>query len=248
MQHPEEGEDEDWIYSGQEEVPLTVQRVKIAENVIKIPDKAFYLHEELEEVILSSSVQVERRSWHSIKCQSLVRIGRFAFCSCESLSHVTIPQSVNSLATNAFTICSSLISIELPEERSFNIDLSGCLFLVSVVGQISIFFADEEDPDEIGPELFFQLSELGRLVDDEADLNHRLNHRFDNSPLNKLCYYQSYQSPKDAMAQLRSLMEEYLPLAATTQVDEFGMTPLHVLSLSQTFNLDMLQAGSYGSC
>eukprot|EP00980_Cylindrotheca_fusiformis_P023852 scaffold11065_cov115-Cylindrotheca_fusiformis.AAC.4 len=37
-------------------------------------------------------------------------------------------------------------------------------------------------------------------------------------------------------------MEEYPPLAATTQVDEFGMTPLHVLSLSQTPNLDMLLA------
>eukprot|EP00980_Cylindrotheca_fusiformis_P027308 scaffold19856_cov54-Cylindrotheca_fusiformis.AAC.1 len=32
------------------------------------------------------------------------------------------------------------------------------------------------------------------------------------------------------------------PLAATTQVDEFGMTPLHILSLSQTPNLSMLLA------
>eukprot|EP00980_Cylindrotheca_fusiformis_P023851 scaffold11065_cov115-Cylindrotheca_fusiformis.AAC.3 len=134
MQHPEEGEDEAWIYSGQEEVPPTVRRVKIAENVIEIPDRTFQVHQELEEVFsflfgssnrerrlsLVQNVEVhsvprprERRSWHSIKCQK-----------------------------------------------------------------------------------------LGRLVDDEADLNHRLKHRFDNSPLNKLCYYQSYQSSEDAMAQL----------------------------------------------
>eukprot|EP00980_Cylindrotheca_fusiformis_P023754 scaffold10927_cov96-Cylindrotheca_fusiformis.AAC.1 len=43
------------------------------------------------------------------------------------------------------------------------------------------------------------------------------------------------------MAELHSLMEDD-PLAATTQVDQFGMTPLHVLSLSQTTNLDMLLA------
>eukprot|EP00980_Cylindrotheca_fusiformis_P013838 scaffold3594_cov138-Cylindrotheca_fusiformis.AAC.3 len=32
------------------------------------------------------------------------------------------------------------------------------------------------------------------------------------------------------------------PLAAVTQVDEFRMTPLHILSLSQTSNVDMLIA------
>eukprot|EP00980_Cylindrotheca_fusiformis_P016135 scaffold4795_cov112-Cylindrotheca_fusiformis.AAC.1 len=42
------------------------------------------------------------------------------------------------------------------------------------------------------------------------------------------------------MARLRSLMKAYPPLAATTQVDVFGMTPLHVLSLSQTTNMGML--------
>eukprot|EP00980_Cylindrotheca_fusiformis_P022910 scaffold9915_cov110-Cylindrotheca_fusiformis.AAC.1 len=68
-----------------------------------------------------------------------------------------------------------------------------------------------------------------------------LKHRFDDSPLNKLCYYQSYHSPQDAMVQLRGLMDEN-PLAATTQVDKFGMTPLHILSLSQIPNLDMLLA------
>eukprot|EP00980_Cylindrotheca_fusiformis_P017726 scaffold5565_cov92-Cylindrotheca_fusiformis.AAC.5 len=45
------------------------------------------------------------------------------------------------------------------------------------------------------------------------------------------------------MMQLRRLMmEDGDPLAATTQVDEFGMTPLHILSLSQTPNMDMLLA------
>eukprot|EP00980_Cylindrotheca_fusiformis_P016740 scaffold5039_cov119-Cylindrotheca_fusiformis.AAC.7 len=68
-------------------------------------------------------------------------------------------------------------------------------------------------------------------------------HRFANSPLNKLCYYQSYHSSDDTMVQLHhSLMDEGPLAAAATQVDEFGMTPLHVLSLSQTPNLNMLSA------
>eukprot|EP00980_Cylindrotheca_fusiformis_P018131 scaffold5841_cov81-Cylindrotheca_fusiformis.AAC.3 len=364
IQHPEEAEDDAWIYNGQEEVPPTVRRVKIAENVIEIPDEAFSGHTELEEVILSCSVQVIGESAFyrceklksilyqgrekkevgippnvrvigndafsecslvrlvrneglreigagafmfggsvtvleipsTVKvigkcafltckllarlvlnegleqigagaffhCKSLTeleipstvkvigdctflwckllarlvlnegleRIGSQAFAKCESLSHVRIPRSVNIIATDAFVECSSMISIELPEERSFNIELSRCLSLVNLAAGQIVFPVGEW-------ERFFQSSKLGSLVDDEADLIRKLNHRFYNSPVNKLCYYQSHQSLDVAMAELRSLMEDD-PLATTVQVDGFGMTPLHVLSLSQTPNLDML--------
>eukprot|EP00980_Cylindrotheca_fusiformis_P027736 scaffold22532_cov93-Cylindrotheca_fusiformis.AAC.5 len=84
-------------------------------------------------------------------------------------------------------------------------------------------------------------SKLGKTIDDKAGLVWKLKHRFDSSPLHKLCYYQSYYSSEDAMAQLRCLIDEN-PFAASTQVDEFGMTPLHILSLSQTVNVDMLLA------
>eukprot|EP00980_Cylindrotheca_fusiformis_P001801 scaffold408_cov71-Cylindrotheca_fusiformis.AAC.2 len=169
--------------------------------------------------------------------EGLERIGAYAFIQCDSLSHVRIPKSVYTLATSAFIHCMNLISIEFPEECLFNIDLSGCESLVSLAGPKSIFFFQEDEDRE----KFFQRSKLGSLVDNVADLIRRLNHRFDNSPLNKLCYYQSYQSLDDAMAQLHSLVGD-APLAATTQVDEFDMTPLHVLSLSLTPNLDMLLA------
>eukprot|EP00980_Cylindrotheca_fusiformis_P021880 scaffold8729_cov51-Cylindrotheca_fusiformis.AAC.1 len=205
MEHHEEAGDEAWIYTGQEKVPPTVRRVRIAENVTEIPEEAFDEHQELEEVILSSSVQVigkEAFCWcrkmRSILYQGLEkeeagipstvkvigdsaflgcrllarlvlnegleRIGKNAFHFCESLSHVRIPRSVNSLAT-AFTRCSSLISIELPEECPFNINLSRCLSLVSLAGQISILLQSERRREE-----FFQSSKLGSLVDDKDDL------------------------------------------------------------------------------
>eukprot|EP00980_Cylindrotheca_fusiformis_P008706 scaffold1866_cov66-Cylindrotheca_fusiformis.AAC.8 len=269
MQHPEEA----WIYNGQEEVPPTVRRVKIADTVVEIPYEAFKDHRHLEEVTLSSSVQVigkyafcwcrklkfilyqglleneevgippnvrvidycafeyctslgrlvlneglERigeyaffgcRSLTEVEIPSTVkviddhtfreckllarlglnegleRIGKFAFCACDSLSRVGIPQSVDSIATNAFTNCRDLVSIELPEECSFSIKLSGCRSLVNLAGPISLFFQEEDDSEK-----FFQSSKLGSLVDDEDDLIRKLNDRFDSSPLNKLCYYQ----------------------------------------------------------
>eukprot|EP00980_Cylindrotheca_fusiformis_P006813 scaffold1426_cov83-Cylindrotheca_fusiformis.AAC.15 len=83
---------------------------------------------------------------------------------------------------------------------------------------------------------------LGSVVDGYDDLVVRkLKHRFDGSPLNKLCYYHSYHSSDDSIMQLQSLMDDN-PFAATTEVDEFGLTPLHTLTLSQTPNVDMLLA------
>eukprot|EP00980_Cylindrotheca_fusiformis_P004103 scaffold892_cov104-Cylindrotheca_fusiformis.AAC.1 len=226
----------DWAF----EYCTSLGRLVLNEGLERIGEYAFFDCRSLTEVEIPSTVKViDDHTFRECKLlarlglnEGLERIGKLAFCACDSLSRVGIR-----IATNAFINCRDLVSIELPEECPFNINLSGCRSLVSLAGQISILFQDERRREE-----FFQSSKLGCLVDDEADLKRKLNHRFDNSPVNKLCYYQSYQSSDDSMAQLRSLMEKHPPLAATTQVDEFGMTPLHVLSLSQTTNLDMLLA------
>eukprot|EP00980_Cylindrotheca_fusiformis_P024214 scaffold11657_cov56-Cylindrotheca_fusiformis.AAC.1 len=72
--------DKDWIYTGQaqEDIPQTVRRVQIAESVTRIPDEVFQEHPELEEVILSFSVQV---------------IGKFTFEKCKKLKFIDIPST-----------------------------------------------------------------------------------------------------------------------------------------------------------
>eukprot|EP00980_Cylindrotheca_fusiformis_P000485 scaffold120_cov59-Cylindrotheca_fusiformis.AAC.1 len=208
-------------------------RLGLNEGLERIGENSFHGCESLTEVNVPSTVKViDFRAFLNCKLltilvlnEGLERIGTGAFELCKSLSHVTIPQSVNSIGYRAFTKCSNLISIELPEELFLNIHLSGCLSLVSLVAGPKPTFRSRLS--RLSGEAFFQSSKLGSLVDNEADLIPKLNHRFDNSPLNRLCYYQAYQSSDDAMAELRSLMEEYSPLAATTEVDEFGMTPLH---------------------
>eukprot|EP00980_Cylindrotheca_fusiformis_P019827 scaffold6966_cov112-Cylindrotheca_fusiformis.AAC.5 len=166
-------------------------------------------------------------------------IGKRAFLYCNSLSHIRIPPSVESIVHNAFIGCSSLISIEVPE--GILIGNAGDYPTREERFQVLVNLAIPTLPedDEIESGLLFNNSKLASVVDNEASLNHKLKHRFDHSPLNKLCYYQSYHAAEDAMMQLRTLMEDG-PLAATNQTDEFGMTPLHVLSLSQVPNLDML--------
>eukprot|EP00980_Cylindrotheca_fusiformis_P015503 scaffold4394_cov138-Cylindrotheca_fusiformis.AAC.1 len=158
IQHPEEAEGEAWIYNGQEEVPPTVRRVKIAENVtaipdeaflrlleraigedafslreqFKIPDGAFEKHRQLEEVILSSSVQVIGRGafgWcrnlNSILYQGLeneevgippnVRvIDSSAFEYCTSLARLVLNEGLEEIGCEAFIGCNSLTEVEIP--------------------------------------------------------------------------------------------------------------------------------------
>eukprot|EP00980_Cylindrotheca_fusiformis_P009027 scaffold1935_cov54-Cylindrotheca_fusiformis.AAC.1 len=148
-----------------------------------------------------------------------------AFDSCSSLSHIRIPPSIESIGFESFLYCSSLLSIELPEGILFSADLSDCRSLVNLACKPLYSGQFEQDSN------FGGYDELLR----------NSMHRFECCPVNKLCYYQSYHSSEEAMLQLRSLMEDD-PLAASTQVDGFGMTPLHILSLSQTPNINMLLA------
>eukprot|EP00980_Cylindrotheca_fusiformis_P020517 scaffold7572_cov118-Cylindrotheca_fusiformis.AAC.6 len=161
-------------------------------------------------------------------------IGERAFGRCFSLSHIRIPPGIaDNIGYHAFSHCRSLISIELPEGVFLGMVYPRLASLVNfaVPKQGSIYISQD----------CFQEWKLGSLVNGYEDLEPRLKNRFDKSPLNRLCYSQSYYSPEDAMVELRRLMDEE-PLAATSQVDEFGMTPLHVLSLAQTPNLDMMRA------
>eukprot|EP00980_Cylindrotheca_fusiformis_P029973 scaffold24130_cov142-Cylindrotheca_fusiformis.AAC.3 len=163
---------------------------------------------------------------------TVTEIGDMAFFGCAALSHIRIPQSVNSIGHDAFLGCYRVISIELPAENSLYMNLSAHRSLVNIV-----IPSWEEDMVET----IRANSRLNRVADGYRDLDRRLRYRFDNSPLNELCYYQSYRSVDDLETQFRRVMEND-PLAITSQVDEFGMTPLHVLALSHTPNLGLLLA------
>eukprot|EP00980_Cylindrotheca_fusiformis_P017197 scaffold5294_cov129-Cylindrotheca_fusiformis.AAC.7 len=229
----------------------SIKALHIPATVSTIGEGAFSYCTDLEYVKLPPSLErIEKETFrgcafHYIEIPSTVSfIGKSAFAECQELSQIRVPPSVDRMMFWALEDCISLISVELPEGILVSFAEDGgvdgevywgeCPFLVNLAITIP-------EDDEIVSGLLYRDSKLGRVVDNKAKLLCKLKHRFDSSPLNKLCYYQSYHSPEDAMLQLRSLMEEDA-LAATTQVDEFGMTPLHILSLSQTTNVDMLLA------
>eukprot|EP00980_Cylindrotheca_fusiformis_P018754 scaffold6247_cov104-Cylindrotheca_fusiformis.AAC.4 len=227
-----------------------IETLHIPNTVSKIVGGAFQDCSGLRQVQLPTTLErIEHYTfWGCSKLEyiempsTVTFVGRSAFATCDFLSHIRIPPSVDRMMEGALADCHNLISIELPErfllsvtrDREFVAAIRNCSSLVNLA--IPPLTEDLSNMGQLGPD-----SKFGSAVESEANLLQKLKHRFDNSPLNQLCYYHSYNSSEDAMVQLRSLMEDD-PLAATNQVDEFGMTPLHILSLSQTPNVDMLLA------
>eukprot|EP00980_Cylindrotheca_fusiformis_P021856 scaffold8695_cov103-Cylindrotheca_fusiformis.AAC.1 len=132
-----EAEDVVWIYSsdGQEdnkEVPETVRRLEIAENITRIPDEAFKGHQELEEVTFSSFVQEIGRS-ACFGCKRLKSI-RYRQTLGEGIKEVGIPSNVKVIDDSAFQGCTRLEGLGLNEglERIGKDAFEECVSLTEV--------------------------------------------------------------------------------------------------------------------
>jgi hypothetical protein len=165
--------------------------------------------------------------------ETLETIEESVFRDCHSLRHVRIPSSVTRIEQAAFTDCDELISLELPEGlEMIDIDgVYGCRSLVNLV------LPSKQHYDQ---ELLMESSMLYFVASASIDLVSKLQHRFDDLPVHRLCYYQSYYPVTEAIENLRQVM--YEDPSTGTKIDSLGMTPFHILALSQTPNLSLFQA------
>jgi hypothetical protein len=170
------------------------------------------------------------------------------------LTHIRLPSSVTKIDRAAFADCPNLISLELPEGLE-SIDLrmredpdnlwepefrnNGCPSLMNLVipSEQRFQLLDESDDDY---DEFMKGFKLGTAASNFDDLVGKLQHRFDALPVHRLCYYQSYYPLTESMENLQQNMDA--DPSAGTKVDSFGMTPFHILALSQTPNLSLFLA------
>lgn len=75
----------------------TLKSVVISDGTTEIGSKAFYCCTALESVVI----------------ESVTRIRQYAFCGCESLKSVTIPEGVTTIDSLAFGGCTSLESVTI---------------------------------------------------------------------------------------------------------------------------------------
>jgi hypothetical protein len=210
--------------------------LRIPSSVVEIGASAFACCRQLMSVHLLGNLRI---------------IEEQTFYECSSLTHVRIPSSVVRIERGAFANCTRLMSLELPEglemiddDTEYDPDdpevipnIYGCLSLVNLVVPSEQRF---QQLDEYYDDQCMEGLKLTHVASSFTDLVTILQHRFDDLPLHRLCYYQSYYPVMEAMENLRQSM--YADLAAGNKMDAFGMTPFHILALSQTPNLSLFQA------
>ena len=98
------------------------KKIEILSGVMSIGDEAFWLCENLREIILPSSVTSigDRAFWMCENLQEIIlpssvtSIGNDAFSRCENLQEITFPSSITSIGANVFVLCENLKRINIP--------------------------------------------------------------------------------------------------------------------------------------
>jgi hypothetical protein len=233
----------------------SLTHIEIPPKVTNIGKQSFLRCEGLKHLRIPSSV-VEIGAVAFANCKQLLSvhllgnlrtIEKRTFSECSSLTHVRIPSSVTRIEGGAFANCTRLISLELPEglrtmlvdvdyvcDRRVTSSIGCCQSLVNLAIPSEQRFEQLYDD-----ELFVESLKLRHVARNFDDLVSKLQHRFDDLPVHRLCYYQSYYPLMEAMENLRQSMDT--DPGAGNKVDAFGMTPFHILALSQTPNLSLLQ-------
>ena len=110
-------------YSGEVNIPSTVEYSGNTYSVTSIGDNAFYFCTGLTSVTIPESVTSigDEAFYHceyltSVTIpESVTSIGRYAFSDCYGLTSVTIPEGVTSIGEYAFFNCDGLTSVTIPE-------------------------------------------------------------------------------------------------------------------------------------
>ena len=232
--------------------------VSISEGLRELGEDAFSRCKSLVSINLPSSLEVIGAMAFE-NCEGLIEmnitdtvetIGRKAFINCnlqnfrvpplvteadlsivggnECLVSLELSENVTSLANNGDTRTSlnSLRNIALPSSCK----MVGCL--------------EEEDAED----LWGRCKDLRVTFPNEEDtetITDALRNRFDELPIHKICYYQSYLPIETVMQGLKREINPWtskFPGQLNTtgkQQDCLGMTPLHILACSTQQHVEM---------
>lgn len=264
-----------YVYRGEEdfEVPETVTRVRVDSGITTIQEQAFRDCNDLEsvEIPVSGLTNIEYRAFSNCwslreinfpdslrylgpaafnECHALTNISlpnglesieRFAFHDCMSLRCVALPPSLRAIRERAFGQCTELASMELPkglhtiESDSFR----GCTSLINL--------CLPPTTTEIGATVFRYATVIQEeFGDTEMNILCAFQHRFRGLPVHQLCYYQGFYPMEETLGNLKRIFVSKEWSSRIKQVDMFGMTVFHVLSMSSRPNLFLFKAlGSY---
>jgi len=221
----------------------SIKRIKVPSTVTIIKESAFDSCKKLQQVEL---------------CEGLQSIGDYAFDNCPSLNHIIVPTTVTSIGEKTFWGCKSLRKLRIPimtaiPERAvcvctgmFSVELpedvvrveEAAFAMCSSLRNIAIH------PYTIIDELVFGgCTSLRLLFGTETNIMNALKQRFDNLPIHKMIYYQSYNNMtvkqlNEAITMKKRVLGSNLNPTGNLQ-DGLDMTPLHIMACSTVQNIEL---------
>ena len=203
---------------------------------------------------------------------TLKNIGNWAFC-CSPVCVPILPDGIESIGSNVFchnrfptfrfpplitTIqqsvlyaCKGMFSLELSEsvqQIKFS-PFEDCRSLrnLALPSILEVTCSRDDSSESYGP--FRDCLNLQQLFKTERQLINALRHRFDNLPIHKMIYYQSYNNMTvdqlnnalDVRSGQRRSSRMKLDQTGNKQ-DCLGMTPLHILACSSIQNIELYKA------
>ena len=176
-------------------------------------------------------------------------IGRYAF-SRGKITNFRVPPLIASTSDGMFSACTRMFSVEISESVTDikSLTFSTCLSLRNVaippaarVGS-GAFGKGQEFFQQFCRDLVQLFGEPSRY-DESSPLTHALKHRFDNLPIHKMIYYQSYNNvTSDELnnkTDIRISRRRSKLNPSGSQQDCLGMTPLHILACSTVQNISL---------
>jgi len=238
----------------------SLQRINIPPNLETIEYGAFEACYSLSEVLFSEGLR--EIEWEAFSCcyslvsvtlpSSLKVIRRGSFQYCRSLNETNLHDTVETIEGRAFDGC-NLQNFLMPPLIT-DVDMSmfeNCKHLVSLelsgnitkcentrgVSLRNITFPSECEVDDYWDTLE-DCKDLKRVFPPGADeaITDALKQRFENLPIHKLCYYQSYHDTESTLQNLKQVMD-----STGKQQDCLGMTPLHILACSTKPAFEMIR-------
>jgi len=246
-----------------------LKRITIPSTVTVICSRAFDNCRKLEEIELFDGLEeigecafLRVGPLKRLMLPNTVRsIGDLAFCHAYKLQYLQLPEGIErmgiyTLSHNRFPTCripssltrltdsflgsrcQSMFSLELSEdiaivERGAS---QGCHSLRNIA------FPPNAEV-QLDTFLNSKCTDLQQLFDSDEQLINSLKHRFDNLPIHKMIYYQSYNNVTSdqlnsatsiRISQSRSKLDP-----SGSQQDCLGMTPLHIMACSTVQNVQL---------
>ena len=222
--------------------------VELNDGLLEIGDGAFSMCSALKRVeIPSTVVRIGDRAFEyapvSIQLpDSIENIDQRALANNKTITNFRIPPLIRSISSGVLADCESLFSLELPESIYMGMmPFSNCISLrnIALPYDVSILGRGIRGP-------FQFCDDLKELFDTDNQITNALQHRFDNLPIHKMIYYQSYNNVTPDQLNSALDMRSGQRRSARMKLDQtgkqqdcLGMTPLHIIACSTVQNIEL---------